>query len=403
MSETEAPIPNTESVSRLVASPEFAWVLGVLCGGGSRNDNKVTVSTQYDFFAEIFAYRASCVFEVEPKHLTAIDSKNGKKRHTVIFKRQALARDVGDIRTYNWARTLFKLHPWILADSNNITHFLSGYIDKNSSIQAPFKGRRHNISLGIKTHESFEWLNEALLSIGVQGAYIARKNKNTQEIQALNIGTFAGLYTLASQVSSFIPHKEYLLSVYRKLPITKVDISPDVVRAYNLALQLANEYGYGPARIHRYFQENNIPVLLTTLSKWLNGVDPRRNKKLRKASYIEVFDQEALERFGEFDTSSDLVIKYVHAFIQYGPINNYYSVINQALVNVHYAQAQLPVLRRKFEQKSWDSKKRGEIENLFYQLNDALMHIKNAENPDSLQIANTVFETKYEKLVNNIF
>lgn len=203
---------------RLMPSPDLAWMLGILAGGGyvMPENGAIGFTGREEHLLEAFKTTAEGLFNTNV--FISSDEKNKgdeeKRYQRAHFHSTSIARALGDLRRNQWPQTLTEKHSWILDNPSYIWKFLNGF----------FEVRGHITSRGIIFTSSYldigNTLIDLLTRVGIDNPRFQAKGRTIKEIQGVGLHNLRDQKLFAQNISSKIPLKEQRLDHYRKKEIS---------------------------------------------------------------------------------------------------------------------------------------------------------------------------------------
>ena len=93
-----------------------AWILGVLCGGGSIKDGNITLTSSDQKFIDHFHAHFSSHYDTLPKPIQIIHRENRNNQYQFNAYNKNITDKLGDLRKNEWFNTIVKNHLWVLQD-----------------------------------------------------------------------------------------------------------------------------------------------------------------------------------------------------------------------------------------------------------------------------------------------
>lgn len=197
----------------ITPSQEWAWMIGVLAGGGHNSLKTGAISvTEYDtVFLQTIKSTGERLMGIHGNIHPLRTTEEGATYKAVNFHSNAVSRQLGDLRRDRWFRTIIDKHPWILKNQRYIASFIEGIFDTRAII-----GSGNVIIFSTSYPEIANFLSELLIRLGIENPLPRYKEK------AVKILTGIGIYsrdvtTLAKLIHSRKPKQEAILDHLRQL------------------------------------------------------------------------------------------------------------------------------------------------------------------------------------------
>lgn len=200
-------------------SREFAWIIGVLAGGGSveLDGKRIAVDSVDTDFLEQFKTLGESALRLNARYRTKKTEK-GIEPKGVVFYSTNLVRVLGDLRRPFWPRTILEKHGWILQNEEYIWGFLEGIFDRIGHIEnLSRKGRvRKELTFRTVYLGIANFLAELLTRVGVKRVSYDYDKRHREGIIGIKLHG-KNTFLVAQNIHSKIPEKEDRLQVYRRL------------------------------------------------------------------------------------------------------------------------------------------------------------------------------------------
>lgn len=202
-----------------IPSSDFAWVIGVLAGGGFVNgrDRHISVESGDSQFLEEFKVTAERVFRQEASYRVKDTQEGNQVIKGIIFSSSSLAIAIGDLRNTHWNSTIAEKHEWILKEHRYSWSFLSGFFDRVGNVYSSSGNRK--IVFYMEDLYSANLLADLLTKLGVEKIHYESKKNARHGIQGISVTNIRDIQLIAANIHSRVLKKEKQLEVCRNLKI----------------------------------------------------------------------------------------------------------------------------------------------------------------------------------------
>lgn len=275
-------------------SKEYAWMLGVVSGGGHNNPKgQISIYSTDDLLINNFNTIGESLFNTHPKgyrHSILID---GRIYKTATFLTTSAGSALGDLRREQWPQTLLETHSWVFQDQTYAKGFLEGFSEMRCR-HVTTTDNYENLHIATKYPHVADALETLLTTIGINEAQ--RTYRERDGLTGIIIGTQTNVNTFATQIHSVIPEKERRLEICRTLEY-RDKLPPS---SYVLDWKKAQDYLKGPPtykKLRELYQsgltvfspsaytsrfETRFSDVKSTLQSILSGDDGLLNARLQE-------------------------------------------------------------------------------------------------------------------------
>lgn len=389
---------NTFDSKGLRPSAEFAWILGVLCGGGAVKQGAISISGYEIDFLAIFSQRFEQLFQLKPRRYTQLDKKADKNRTSYAFNNRALVAELGDLRTASWGETIPHRHAWIAEDATYAQAFLGGYFDRNGTLTNPLVDDDYRAVLHLSSWTGYHTLESLLENVGVSGVAPKKSARVATNLRGVQIDGLMRMHRFANVVTSLQPRKETLLDLYRELPPRVFNVDPRILAAYEQAMDLHTNDHWGSQRLSTHFYLQGLRISVSQIDGWLYGGRNPHNWQSRYEYQFSIPTPEALAHF----PNQEIITTFLQRFKKDLGTPPVCATIYAAMINLTEAESHLDTLiakQRKLNQQVTDQKTIVAAKKLVVH---ELEKIKNAETIPELDTLLERFEVVYMQAVRKI-
>lgn len=245
-----------------------AWILGVLCGGGTLNPSgEITLRSIDREFLEHFALQFCSVIAASPKPIKQINRPERTTSYQFSVFSRKLVEHFGDLSKKNWPSTLLKKHPWLETDPLFIACFLSGYFDVNGSLS-----NKPIINLSVSNEDAKNMIISMLLRIHVKKIFVERNvEKKVRTVQIMNQKEQAK-FTKRIGFEE-ISYKNNALKQHTELLSSSARFNAYSLAAYEIVLYLNQTY-HSVEQISTILSELSLHQHKTKIINWIKNIDP---------------------------------------------------------------------------------------------------------------------------------
>lgn len=209
----EAAKQKTKEERSIVQSSEWAWMIGVLSGGGHNNltGGNLSIAEFDEAFLQTIKSTGERIIDSNGYIRTIRVLDNGVSYRTLAFHDRSISAQLGDLRRDRWPQTIIQKHSWILRNHNYLANFLGGIFDTRGRI-LPQQG----IFLSSSYPVVVNFLSELLVRMGVENPKPKYQGKEQEKLIGVGIYNLQDIKTFADQVHSRRPEKETALEIFRQ-------------------------------------------------------------------------------------------------------------------------------------------------------------------------------------------
>lgn len=198
----------------LQPSSDYAWMLGVLAGGGHNclSAGNIMLSRTDRFLAQAFESTGVRLFR-----LNASSTHFQKGTVYPYFLSRPISLEIGEMKRHTWPETIANKHAWINQRDYYRWSFLAGLFDargrlnQSSSQDVLFPTTYMNVA---------NYISNLLIFAGIEQPYI-REYKRLNIIFGVAVYNQNDLRKLAENIHSVIPEKETILEQFRSFSLRK--------------------------------------------------------------------------------------------------------------------------------------------------------------------------------------
>lgn len=201
-----------EGQETIIPSYEWAWMIGILAGGGHVNPKgQISTYTSDDDFLQVTRSVGTRLFEENPTVKELRKSKDGTSYRMVSFYSTKLARQIGDLRRDKYPETIIEKHPWILKDQKYIVGLLSGVFDTRGFVSES----QQSITFLTSFPNVTSFISELLVRAGIKKPTV-KYSQQGKKVMGVGIYNIADRKKLAEIIYSRVPAKQSKLDGIRK-------------------------------------------------------------------------------------------------------------------------------------------------------------------------------------------
>lgn len=270
----------TKEQRTIVQSSEWAWMIGVLAGGGHNNlkGGNLSIAETDENFLQTIKSTGERIIGSNGYIRTIRVLDNGVSYRTLGFHDRSISSQLGDLRRDRWPQTIIQKHPWILRNNNYLTNFLGGIFDTRGRILT-----QQGIFLSSSYPAVVNFLSELLVRVGVENPRPKYKGKDKEEVIGVGIYNLQDMKVFSNQIHSRRPSQEAALDVFRqhKSVRPKADLE-SLIAEYTKAREITLKGKNRLPTIHDIAELREQGVIIYTASTLANFFGERSFVRARE-------------------------------------------------------------------------------------------------------------------------
>lgn len=202
-----------EEEKTIFPSREWAWMIGVLAGGGNINlKNRAINITGYDNnFLQIIKSTGERLFGNNARCDDMRKKEDGSVYKILSLHNRSISRQLGDLRRDKYFQTIIEKHRWIIENTNYTWGFLEGIFDTRGKVN-----KTQGVILSTTYPEIANFLSELLVRLDIKNPRTRYKTKSHEDIVGLGLYNKRDVKLFAQNVYSRRPEKEDILNFFRQ-------------------------------------------------------------------------------------------------------------------------------------------------------------------------------------------
>lgn len=213
----ERRVVKKEAVPTLDPSTEWAWMIGLLSGGGHvRPSGTIHLGNPSPEMLEAFKSRGERLFKSNAR----IEPLYGKRKSpTIIFGNLRYTRALGNFTRDACVNTIREHHDWILMNDRYIWSFLEGFFEIQGNFYRIPRKKYDDIYLLTIHRNVANFLTELLVRVGIEKPGIKLNPDAKEGIDRVRITSLKDVKHFSEHIHSVVPQKEERLVFCRNLDV----------------------------------------------------------------------------------------------------------------------------------------------------------------------------------------
>lgn len=210
-----------EGLEIITPSTEWAWMMGVIAGGGHINNNgQIGFNDPNPELREAIKSRGEKLFNTNAHLRTYEDPKASPH---MVFNNRRIVSELGNFTRDQYVTTVSEKHGWVLGNNRYIWSFLEGIFETRGTWRRENKSSKSmGIVISAARRNEVNFLAELLVRVGINNPRVRTNTHYRQGVSGLGISSLKDIKLFSENIHSVIPEKEEHLHFYRELdPMTK--------------------------------------------------------------------------------------------------------------------------------------------------------------------------------------
>ncbi|OGY55154.1 MAG: hypothetical protein A2912_01415 [Candidatus Buchananbacteria bacterium RIFCSPLOWO2_01_FULL_40_23b] len=199
-----------QNLQLLIPSDDLAWLLGVICTGGTLTGNALSIDTHHQPLLDKIKLIGERVFGVNAHVYDVKKRKDGTISQRIAFMDRNIMNLLGNLKSGQWTETIQQQHSWLQNQESRIWNFLTGIYEKRGNFTLHTR-----IDIYPGSLETADFIISLLNKVGIKHARLSPKQINTTE--RVSISNHQDVKFFSEHIHSVIPIKEELLVAGRNL------------------------------------------------------------------------------------------------------------------------------------------------------------------------------------------
>lgn len=226
-------------VSQVIPSDEWAWMMGVIAGGGHISTNgRIMFGTQIEQLRNAVILKGEKLFQ---RNHRLESNRNNRGKPVIVFQNREIAAELGNFTRDNYVMTAIERHDWLLHGDRFTWSFLEGIFETKGVIRRNSGNRFDSIFISVLFQREASFLSELLGRVGLTDPKIWESKHAREGVNKVAITSLEDVSLFARNVRSVIPEKEEVLAFYRNNDVDsqhKIYSREEVIREWLKAREI---------------------------------------------------------------------------------------------------------------------------------------------------------------------
>lgn len=206
----------TEAERIILPSTDWAWMMGILAGGGHITKNgRVLFATRFEQLQQSLIERGEKLFQRNARLELYPNYPN--RSPVIAFGNKTVALELSSFTRDQYVTTINARHNWLLSDSKYIWPFLEGVFEARGRFHRNTNNRFEQIFLHSVFLKETSFLTELLTRVGVEDPRVIRARMTREGVRGVSMSLLTDIRLFSENVHSVIPFKEEGLAFYRTI------------------------------------------------------------------------------------------------------------------------------------------------------------------------------------------